>query len=234
MSETRRRFAGRVQRALDDPNLQQALTQAMTGLRGRRGIAFEDFVFAAGREDLKQRRRANLDRLPELAQQFTERLEAVGGEVHYAKDAADARDIIGQLCWNAVTTYGPAGGRVRPIVTKVKSMAAEEIELNPYLESLGMEVVETDLGERMVQLTNTRPSHLIAPAIHLTKEDAANVFGTENTVAAIQHHARKSLRQKFIDATVGISGANMAIAETGTIAGSRTPSNRPRRTPTIR
>src|SRR5207245_5397217 len=102
-------------------------------------------------------------------------------------------------------------------VTKVKSMAGEEIELNPYLESLGMEVVETDLGERMVQLTNTHPSHLIAPAIHLTKEDAARVFGTEPTVEAIQAHARASLRQKFIDATVGISGANMAIAETGTI-----------------
>jgi Fe-S oxidoreductase/L-lactate utilization protein LutC len=96
-------------------------------------------------------------------------------------------------------------------------MASEEIELNPYLESLGMEVVETDLGERMVQLTHTRPSHLIAPAIHLTKEDAARVFGTEPTVEAIQAHARDSLRQKFINAAVGISGANMAIAETGTI-----------------
>ena len=79
------------------------------------------------------------------------------------------------------------------------------------------EVVETDLGERMVQLTHTHPSHLIAPAIHLTKEDAAAVFGTEPTIEAIQHHARESLRQKFIEATVGISGANMAIAETGTI-----------------
>ncbi len=69
----------------------------------------------------------------------------------------------------------------------------------------------------MVQLTHTHPSHLIAPAIHLTKEDAANVFGTEPTVEAIQLHARESLRQKFIDASVGISGANMAIAETGTI-----------------
>src|SRR5439155_261303 len=103
------------------------------------------------------------------------------------------------------------------VVTKVKSMAAEEIELNPYLENLGMEVVETDLGERMVQLTHTHPSHIIAPAIHLTKEDAAEVFGTEPTVEAIQSHARSSLRKKFIDATVGISGANMAIAETGTI-----------------
>jgi L-lactate dehydrogenase complex protein LldF len=78
-------------------------------------------------------------------------------------------------------------------------------------------VVETDLGERMVHLTHTHPSHLIAPAIHLTKEDAAGVFGTEPTVEAIQKHARESLRQKFIDATVGISGANIAIAETGTI-----------------
>src|SRR5258705_4876403 len=80
-----------------------------------------------------------------------------------------------------------------------------------------MEVVETDLGERMVQLTHTRPSHLIATAIHLTKEDAARVYGTEATVEAIQQHARVSLREKFIEATVGISGANMAIAETGTI-----------------
>src|SRR5439155_1188460 len=103
------------------------------------------------------------------------------------------------------------------VVTKVKSMASEEIELNPYLENLGMEVVETDLGERMVQLTHTRPSHLIAPAIHLTKENAAEVFGTEPTVEAIQSHARASLRKKFIEASVGISGANMAIAETGTL-----------------
>jgi L-lactate utilization protein LutB len=96
-------------------------------------------------------------------------------------------------------------------------MASEEIELNPFLEAMGMEVVETDLGERMVQLTHTHPSHLIAPAIHLTKEDAADVFGTEPDVHAIQRHARESLRQKFIEASVGISGANMAIAETGTI-----------------
>jgi L-lactate dehydrogenase complex protein LldF len=215
--ESRRHFAGRVRRALDDENLQQALTYAMTNLRARRDAAFETFDFTAGREDLKKRRRDNLDRLPQLARQFTERLESVGGEVHFAKDAAEAREIIGQLCWNAVTVYGPSGDGARPVVTKVKSMAAEEIELNEYLQSLGMEVVETDLGERMVQLSHTRPSHMIAPAIHLTKKDAAKVFGTEDTVDAIQRHARASLRQKFIDAIVGISGANMAIAETGTI-----------------
>ena len=186
----------------------------MTGLRERRDKAFESFDFEKGRADLKQRRTANLERLPELVDQFKQRLEAVGGKVHFAKDANEARDIIGQICWNAGS--GRAS-RARMVVTKVKSMASEEIELNPYLEGLGMEVVETDLGERMVQLTHTHPSHLIAPAIHLTKEDAARVFGTDATVEAIQLHVRESLRQKFIDASVGISGANMAIAETGTV-----------------
>ncbi len=214
MPESRRHFSRRVDKALDDTKLQKALIQAMTGLRGRRNIAFESFDFAAGRAELKRRRKANLDRLPELLEQFTQRLAAVGGVVHLAADAAEARDIIGQLCWNAGSGL-PSGKRM--VVTKSKSMATEEIELNPYLEGLGIEVVETDLGERMVQLTHTHPSHLIAPAIHLTKEDAAAVFGTEATVEAIQLHARESLRQKFIDATVGISGANMAIAETGTI-----------------
>ena len=214
MPESRRHFSRRVDKALNDPDLQKALTHAMTGLRAKRDKAFESFDFEQGRADLKRRRLANLDRLPELLEQFTQRLEAVGGQVHFAKDAAEARDIVAQICWNA-GSLRPAGGRL--VVTKVKSMATEEIELNPYLEALGMEVVETDLGERMVQLTHTRPSHLIAPAVHLTKEDAARVFGTEPTVEAIQQHARESLRQKFIEAAVGISGANMAIAETGTI-----------------
>ena len=217
MTETRRHFGRRVKKALDDPDLQRALVQAMTGLRARRNKAFESLDFEKGRAELKKRRRANLERLPELVEQFKEKLEAVGGRVHYARDAAEAREIIGQICTGAATTDHPGRPGQRLVVTKVKSMASEEIELNPYLEELGMEVVETDLGERMVQLTHTRPSHLIAPAIHLTKEDAARVFGTEPTVEAIQLHARQSLRQKFIDASVGISGANMAIAETGTI-----------------
>ncbi|HET9781412.1 MAG TPA: LUD domain-containing protein [Candidatus Dormibacteraeota bacterium] len=214
MPESRSHFARRVDKALKDEKLQGALIHAMTGLRGRRNVAFESFDFKQGREELKRRRQANLDRLPELVEQFTQRLSAVGGVVHFANDANEAREIIGQICFNAGTSL-PAGKRM--VVTKSKSMATEEIELNRYLEQLGMEVVETDLGERMVQLTHTHPSHLIAPAIHLTKEDAARVFGTEPTVEAIQQHARESLREKFIEATVGISGANIAIAETGTI-----------------
>ena len=214
MTETRSHFGRRVNRALNNDSLQRAQIHAMTGLRGRRNVAFESFDFAEGRAELKARRQANLERLPELLEQFAERLGAVGGAVHIAKDADEAREIIGQLCARAASWSAPGK---RMIVTKSKSMASEEIELNPYLEGLGMEVVETDLGERMVQLTHTHPSHLVAPAIHLTKEDAAKVFGTTPTVEAIQQHARESLRAKFIDATVGISGANMAIAETGTV-----------------
>jgi len=214
LPESRRHFAHRVNRALDDPKLQSALIHAMTGLRGRRNAAFASFDFAEGRAELKRRRQANLERLPELLEQFAQRLGAVGGAVHFAADAAEAREIIGRLCMSASGELAPGA---RMVVTKSKSMASEEIGLNAYLEGLGIEVVETDLGERMVQLTHTHPSHLIAPAIHLTKEDAAAVFGTEPTVEAIQKHARESLREKFIEATVGISGANMAIAETGTI-----------------
>ena len=94
MPESRRHFAGRVNRALEDDKLQQALIQAMTGLRERRNAAFESFDFATGRAELKRRRLENLDHLPELARQFTERLESVGGQVHFAKDASEARAII--------------------------------------------------------------------------------------------------------------------------------------------
>src|SRR5437868_9843240 len=104
----------------------------MTGLRGRRNVAFESFDFETGRADLKRRRLENLDRLPELARQFTERVEAVGGEVHFAADAREAREIIAQICVAAAASQ-QLGAR-RPVVTKVKSMASEEIELNPYLE----------------------------------------------------------------------------------------------------
>src|ERR1700716_3628498 len=206
-NESRRHFRKGVGKALNDPSLQRALRQAMVGLRERRNRAFQSYDFETGRADLKKRRQANLERLPERLEEFKQRLEEVDGQFHYAADAEEARRIIGEIC-----TAAGAG-----IVTKSKSMATEEILLNPYLESLGMEVVETDLGERMVQLTHSHPSHIIAPAIHLTKEDAAAVFGTEPTVEAIQLHARESLRHKFIEATVGISGANMAIAETGTV-----------------
>jgi L-lactate dehydrogenase complex protein LldF len=227
VAESRRHFRKRVDAALESPRLQQALTDAMTGLRGMRARGFQSYDFEAGREELKRRRRNNLPRLPELVEQFRERLEAVGGQFHFARDAKEARQIIGQICQAArpVSTEEspPAAAGPRPasqpplIVTKSKSMATEEIELNRYLEALGMEVVETDLGEYIVQRLGQHPSHLIAPAIHLTVQDWADELGVEPNKDAIMAHARKALREKFINAAVGISGANAAIAETGTV-----------------
>jgi L-lactate dehydrogenase complex protein LldF len=205
--ESRRRFKRRVDGALESPRLQQALTEAMTGLRVMRERGFQSYDFETGRQELKRRRRENLPRLPELVEQFRERLEAVGGQFHLAGDAAEARRIIGGICQRA-----GAG-----IVTKSKSMATEEIGLNAHLEGLGMEVVETDLGEYIVQRLGQHPSHLLAPAIHLTVEDWAEELGVAPDRDAIMAHARRELRTKFIEASVGISGANAAIAETGTV-----------------
>jgi L-lactate dehydrogenase complex protein LldF len=207
VAESRRHFRERVDAALESPRLQQALTEAMTSLRVMRERGFQSYDFETGREDLRRRRRANLPRLPELVGRFRERLEAVGGQFHHAGDAAEARRIIGDICVRA-----GAG-----IVTKSKSMATEEIGLNQHLEGLGMEVVETDLGEYIVQRLGQHPSHLLAPAIHLTVEDWAEELGVEPDRDAIMAHARRELRQKFIGAAVGISGANAAIAETGTV-----------------
>jgi L-lactate dehydrogenase complex protein LldF len=205
--ESRRHFRKRVDAALENPRLQQALTEAMTGLREQRRKGFESQDFEAGRDELKRRRQANLTRLPELVEQFQERLEAVGGQFHFARDAEQARMTIAAICQTA-----GAG-----IVTKSKSMATEEIFLNQHLEALGMEVVETDLGEYIVQRLHEHPSHLIAPAIHLTLEDWAEELGTAPDKDEIMGHARRELREKFINASVGISGANAAIAETGTV-----------------
>ena len=133
LKESRGHFSRRVDRALDDPSLQKALVGAMTGLRGRRDKAFESFDFEKGRADLKQRRVANLDRLPELLEQFTQRLAAVGGVVHLAKDAAEAREIIGQRTRRIFRL----GQRVRvlvdridPVERKIQFALLDEVKLS--------------------------------------------------------------------------------------------------------
>ncbi len=205
--EGRRHFQARVEAALGDARLQEALTGAMVALRQRRDQAFAGYDFERGREELRRRRQENLARLPELVDQFRQRLEAAGGHFHLAADAVEACRIVGEICRAA-----GAG-----VVTKSKSMATEEIALNRHLESLGMEVVETDLGEYIVQRLGQHPSHLLAPAVHLTVQDWAEELGVAPDREAIMAYARSTLREKFIQAAVGISGANAAIAETGTL-----------------
>jgi len=140
-------------------------------------------------------------------------VEGRGGHVHYATSAEEARRIVLDIAKRT-------GARM---AVKSKSMATEEIHLNEALEAAGVTPVETDLGEYIIQLAHERPSHIIAPAIHKTKGQVAELFARElkrETVPdpeVLTRIARVELREKFLQADLGISGANFAVAETGTV-----------------
>lgn len=142
-----------------------------------------------------------------------EKVTAAGGHVHWARDAEEARGIVLDIA----NEHG-----VRSIV-KVKSMVSEEIDLNPALEARGIRVYETDLGEFIVQLAGQRPSHITAPALHMTREEIAALFREKLQIDAepipeeLTEHARQRLRPEFLNAGMGISGGNFLIAETGTL-----------------
>ncbi len=152
-------------------------------------------------------------RLDELLVQLKQRLEANGCKVFVAANAAEARDYILKVAREC--------GAKR--VVKGKSMTTEELALNPALEEAGFEVVETDLGEYIVQLRGERPSHIITPAIHLSKEDIGHLFSEKFGIPytpepeKLTAFARDKLRDIFLDSELGITGANFAIAETGTL-----------------
>lgn len=148
---------------------------------------------------------------------YLTRLEAAaqsaGGHVHWAETAEDARRIVLQIAKE---------NNVKAVV-KSKSMATEEIGLNHALEAAGVEALETDLGEYIIQLAGTGPSHIIVPAVHLTKEEIAGLFSEKLAINApadpveLARIAREVLREKFLSAGMGISGGNFLIAETGTL-----------------
>jgi L-lactate dehydrogenase complex protein LldF len=152
-----------------------------------------------------------LNRLPDLLVEFEKQATANGIQVHWAKDADEACRLIGDLLPR----------QDRPLVVKGKSMATEEIHLNAYLEASGAEVVETDLGEFVVQIDGDTPSHIVTPIIHRDRHEVSASFAREKlgpttTVPEeLALQARVHLREKFRHADVGISGVNFAIAETG-------------------
>ena len=204
MQSTARDFKHNVDTALADRNLQDSLGKLKVGFSERRRQAAERLPeFEALRDrarDIKDHALANLDFYLE---EFERKVLALGGHVHWAPTAEDARRIIAELCRSV-------GART---IAKSKSMVSEEIGLNDHLESLGIAPVETDLGEYIIQLRHEPPSHIIAPAVHLTKDQVADTF--------LEHHralgftkrlterndlvaeARHVLRQKFLDADVG-------------------------------
>ena len=216
MQPTSHNFPANARAGLADPVLQQALGLARTGFPQRRLEAIARLPeFEELREEgraIKDHTLAHLDFYLEL---YERNVAASGGHVHWAHTAEEARAAILHICRTANAK----------IVTKGKSMVAEEIALNDHLEANGITPVETDLGEYIIQLRHEPPSHIIAPAIHLMKEQVAEAFRGAHTELdparpladprALCDEARTVLRPRFLAADVGITGANFIVAETG-------------------
>ena len=207
-------FDANARAALNDAQLRGALKNA-TSLFGKRRLAAVHSV--SNWEDLRSAARRIKDEtllhLDKYLEQFTANAEGSGAQIHWARDAAEANEIV----------KGISRERQARLVVKSKSMATEEIHLNSALEAVGVEALETDLGEYIIQLAGETPSHIIAPAIHKTRYQIADLFveklGIEPTddVVTLTATARRVLRQKFAAADIGISGVNFGVAETGTI-----------------
>jgi len=207
-------FGENAKAALNDAQLRGALRHATSlfGIRRREAAAS-----LSNWEDLRTQARAIKDEvllhLDRYLETFVANAENRGAKVHWARDADEANAIICRLTLER-------GARN---VVKSKSMTTEEIHLNTALERAGMQVVETDLGEYIIQLADETPSHIIAPAIHKSKRQIAELFTTElgipptDDVAQLTSTARSTLRERFAVADAGISGVNFGIAETGTI-----------------
>ncbi len=204
-------------------NVQQASPAVIAATRNSTRTALRirgDVVHAFGEERWQRLRQAghdlrlhSLTHLDRYLPLLEERVTAAGGRVHWAADAAEANGIVREIA---------ARHNVRSIV-KSKSMVSEEIGLNHSLEAAGLRVYETDLGEFIVQLAGQKPSHITAPALHMTKEEIARLFREKLKVDArpvpeeLTELARQRLRPEFLSAGMGISGGNFLIAETGTL-----------------
>ncbi len=201
--------------ALQDAHLQQALAGATDKFRLGRLWGLENLPDAeALRDHLKAIRAATVARLADYLETFERNATAAGAVVHWAETGEEATRIVVDIA----RRHG-----VR-LAVKSKSMTGEEIHLNVALEAAGITPVETDLGEWIIQLANERPAHIIAPAIHKTKQQVADLFSPlagrplpADDIPALTAEARRLLREKFLAADMGISGANLAVAETGSI-----------------
>jgi len=213
---TSHRFPANARAALADATLQRGLASAKVGFRVRRSEAAARLPeFEALRDEARDIKDHVLAHLDLYLEAFEQRVTERGGHVHWARDAAEARQAVLAVC-RAV------GART---VTKGKSMISEEIGLNAFLEENGIEPVETDLGEYIIQLRHEAPSHIIAPAFHVPKAEVARTFLEHHTALEpgrpleeprqLLEEARAMLRDRFVAADVGITGANFLIAETG-------------------
>lgn len=214
LRHTHHEFLAASHDALANPHLQQILGRLGDTLGRRNRDAWAAFAGSdLAREKARSIKDHTLAELDVHLRTLDASVTARGGHVHYADDGAEACRIVVELC----------RGRSATKVVKSKSMTSEEIHLNHALQAAGIEVTETDLGEYIIQLAEHRPSHIVAPAIHLSAEQIAEILSRpagQRLPAerlALAQFARTALRQKFAAAEVGISGANFAIAETGSI-----------------
>ncbi|MEW6720231.1 MAG: LutB/LldF family L-lactate oxidation iron-sulfur protein [Thermodesulfobacteriota bacterium] len=209
-----RAFARYAQRALSDKALQAALNGATGRLSALRAAAIAAFPgYDAARERASAVKEDTLARLDEQLARFIEEASRRGAVVHVARDAAQAREIA----------VGIAKEEGISLAVKSKSMVAEEVDLNAALQEAGVEVVESDLGEYIVQLAGEPPSHIIVPAVHKTRGEISRLFETRlgepptDSIPRLVATARKRLREKFLSAGMGITGANFLVAETGSV-----------------
>ena len=207
-------FDSNARAALDDAQLRGALRNA-TSLFGKRRLAAAQSV--SNWEGLRSKARSIKDEtllhLDKYLEEFTANAERAGAQIHWARDGAEANEIVKRIVRE----------RKGSLVVKAKSMTTEEIHLNAALEAVGVEALETDLGEYIVQLAGETPSHIIAPAIHKTRYQIADLFvdklgiAPTDDIATLTATARAVLRGKFAAADIGVSGVNFGVAETGTI-----------------
>ncbi len=208
-----REFHPRARAAINNPQIRHNFRKAMDGLMSKRRAAFEGWDLEALRNLGANVRRRALAQLPDLLVQLEQQLIANGIQVHWANDADEACHIVGNIC---------AARHARRVI-KGKSMVSEEMELNDYLAEHGIEALESDLGEYIVQLAEETPSHIIMPAIHKNTGEISELMhyktGTQRSddVEYLTANARAQLREKFMLADVGVSGVNFAVAETGTL-----------------
>ena len=209
----KKEFKDSVSRAVHNATLTTALGKFSEAYKVNRAKAYEGIDFEALRQNIADRKAFAASHIDLLAASFKIKAEALGAKVFLADSPDKVKEYILKVARD---------NNVKNVV-KSKSMASEEIHLNDFLIKNGMSVKETDLGEWIIQLAGQKPSHMVMPAIHMTKEEVAELFGKEvherltTDIPRLVEVARKELRSKFLEADMGITGGNLAVAETGSI-----------------
>ncbi len=206
-------YKKKIESAIKNPKLSKALHQFGDAYLTARGNAFQGLDFDAMRQELAGIKDDIRVRRKELLAEFIKNAEAAGSKVFLAKDTQEANEYVLNL----------ARKKKAKLIAKSKSMVTEEAHFNKALEAEGIRTSETDLGEWIIQLAGQRPSHMVMPAIHMFKEEVAELFGKEigkelsPDIKSLVNVAREQLREGYFEADIGLTGANFLVADTGGI-----------------